>query len=352
MNKNLLDSLSVELKGSECFIRGWKMNSIFELDSQAGNDKTKIARTGCLYLNEQSSRTPYRIPTDSEFEAFHKASSIIAKPRFLKLFNLGLLVVWVDRSFLNALRKPKFYEEILDDISEKLKRVAAPKKMLDFMFYPEVENISKIDVEKLLELQMDLDLIIIQLPNPSNFSPVYYEKRIYDAFNLLKVYKNEVELMGIAKDIESVRILARNQDKFSCFGVKLNPRRNNDLILFSVQNYLKNLNKYTHAFSCQLPIKTGGIMNKGTLGPFLGVRGIDTTSSYQSDPKTRQKFAIWFSNLSDKEKEMRIYKCRVFDSRDYSMNTVEVAFHELCQEGNLPPYAIGKEVGIWNGKRY
>jgi len=29
-----------------------------------------------------------------------------------------------------------------------------------------------------------------------------------------------------------------------------------------------------------------------------------------------------------------------------------VAFHELCQEGNLPPYAIGKEVGIWNGKRY
>ena len=56
--------------------------------------------------------------------------------------------------------------------------------------------------------------------------------------------------------------------------------------------------------------------------------------------------------LFDEKYVPDIISIEIFASQDQFYTKVSVAFHELCQEGNLPPHAIDKEVGEWKGKRY
>lgn len=281
----------------------------------------KYSSTGTLSIHSKKVEIPRIIPTSNELASLKLSPKV--KSNHLTLFSdLCVHTEYFDRKRLDKLQTDDGYEEILKEISVFLKSLPVKKKILHFEFYSEVDKLSDAELLLLLELPLELNLPVAEIPNGYNFDTSTLKKRI----ELSKAWQHnassEIALMGVAAKAKDIDVLEKMSNYIDCFGIVLNYLRSSKPLLYKVWDKLKYKGKWIHAF--MTPRSYRDLHHRGSLGPLINFYGVDTFSSYQADRKRNYRFLKWkFMQSEEKKERMALKNTKYFVLTDYSTPRIQ-----------------------------
>lgn len=272
-------------------------------------------RYGSLNFESKTIVTPNYIPTGAEYYYLQQCSCL--SPRDYSNTNSCEIVRRLDFDQLTRFGKQKEY---LDTYKNSIKKyfsdVNRSIRMLHFNFY---RNISKLDarqLEMLLQLQYDVGVDVIEIPN--------YPGWTWDYSNIIKFSRdwadrNEIDLplLAVASSVTDVDIVNSNAASVDGMGVNLSPFKKQ--VLFKVRRTAKNADLWLHAFNT--PREYPAVDKQGTLGILINFFGFDTASTRVAGWKETRGF---YGSLAEKSQEDLLdaaQNMRYFNPGDYSTHS-------------------------------
>lgn len=269
-------------------------------------------RNGKLEINGIKLDTPTTIPTRNEFLALN--TSPFLSEDDIEQFKIGVQVEWFSNDDITKLKKGGVYNPTKYYISRKFKEIPTNIKLLHFEFEKDVKNIDKTSLELLLQIQKDVGVNSIEVPNI--YAKWNYKNAIKIANDWRKNTKIDKPLMGLVNNDWDVETIKNNIDSVDAIG--LNLRRFSPPLLFNIKNEFKESKKekWINAFTTPRTYKEFNY--NGTAGILINYFGIDTLSYYVAHPMAIRNYILQLEKLSEEEKAEKATETKYFNSTDYS----------------------------------
>src|SRR5208283_3640736 len=236
--------------------------SIFSADVNESN-----GRTGLIEIDNKKVATPSYAPTKNEFESLSLSSGIDKKD--YRDIEIGEVVCWLDKDQLtNIVKKDGFYNSKKYALSADLKIITAKTKILHFNFFSDVKSLNGEQIENLLELQYDLDVDVIQIPN--HYIDLDYSRAVEKAIEWKRSKGVNKPLMGVVCKSSQIDYLKTKFKEVESIGINLS--QFNQPTLVAVRNKLKTEDVWIHGISAPMSHEN----KRGTLGVLINYYGFDT----------------------------------------------------------------------------
>lgn len=274
-------------------------------------------RTGLLETNGTKIWTPEYVPNKAEFDCLE--NSRFVKDQDYKDINIGECVYWIDSDTLHKLKTNReTYKYLRRYLTSRIKSMDVPVNLLHFEFYNEVKSLDSQELKLLLNLQYDIGVSVIEIPNMFRYTWNYSD--VIDKALTWKGNKGiETPLMGVA--CETMDIYELKNKLSSLIGVGIHLRRESFPMLYTVEEELKLEQTWIHGFS--VPREYNRVRKLGTLGVLINTFGVDTISSVVRNPKGIRNFILSMEEKSPTEKEDTTRNMKYFNPKDYSTHTYE-----------------------------
>ena len=304
-----------------------------------------FGKIGELDLNGVEIETPAYFVTRSDLNALQ--SSPLLKDAHLRRFKVGVTVEWLDRERLDKLMGGGF-GEIKSEIGNKIKKMVPEKKIVHFAFKG-VKDLSPSELLTLLDVQAELGMDVIEVPDGLSLNPMSFKGRLETALQWKEHTDTDAELMGIAAREANVKVLVDADKKLDCYGISLNYLRSTRPMLNLVYEHLKPRGKWIHSFST--PRSYYDMDYKGTIGPLINFYGIDTFSCYQQDPEGVQDYIARIKAENAEERRSRAEALKFFDPTDYEqimVRDIRAAMEEEYELRDSCPCPVCADMTVGN----
>jgi hypothetical protein len=284
------------------------------------NKNDNYGKIGMIDVNEVTVDTPEFFPNGSDIFSFKKSPLI--RRKHMRRFKHMVHVEWFNSQRIDDLKK-EGYEKIKKKIDSKLKEYPIDVALVHFEFDSDVKDLPLQVQDLFLDLQNDLELDTVVIPNAYRFNKELTLKRIKVANNWREHTNKDIKLMAvIPHDNERIiKSVAKLDEDVDCYGVSLHHMRSSKPMFNYVKEYLKSKNKWIHAFSTPRAYKD--LQWKGSIGPLHNYYGIDTYNFYSQIPHLARSYVGWKEKLSDDEKGKMAEKERFFNPENYGQVLLE-----------------------------
>jgi hypothetical protein len=283
--------------------------SSFSVDVNEAN-----GRQGILEIEEKEIVTPSYIPTKTEFNYLQKSPHV--EKRDYNKIKAGELVVWLDNEqMFRLINEDDYYNETKYRMRAALKEMDTPVKLLHYNFYTDVNALDAISLNLLLELQEDVGVDVIEIPNL--YLDWNYSRAIEKAVAWKKEKKIEKSLLGVACKINDIDLLLSKKDAMIGVGVNLN--RFKKPLLYNIREKLKNQEIWVHAFSA--PREYNAVDKQGTLGILINFFGVDSVSTRVLNWKAMRGYMASLPDKTETDFIDMANGTRYFSPTDYSTHT-------------------------------
>jgi len=283
--------------------------SIFSADVNESN-----GRTGLIEIDNKKVATPSYAPTKNEFESLSLSSGIDKKD--YRDIEIGEVVCWLDKDQLtNIVKKDGFYNSKKYALSADLKIITAKTKILHFNFFSDVKSLNGEQIENLLELQYDLDVDVIQIPN--HYIDLDYSRAVEKAIEWKRSKGVNKPLMGVVCKSSQIDYLKTKFKEVESIGINLS--QFNQPTLVAVRNKLKTEDVWIHGISAPMSHEN----KRGTLGVLINYYGFDTISNPVQNSKSARGFGGSFAKMNAEQQLEKTKTQKYFKPIDYELPKIE-----------------------------
>jgi hypothetical protein len=320
---------------------------------------TEDGRIGKLEIGGRKVETPANLPTNKEL-TYLKKSPFVGQDD-MDQFQMGVLVEWFDGDRVKRVRNETgVYSSMKGYLASKIKEMDTPVSALHFEFGSDVDNISDDELNGLLKLQNDLEMDLLEIPNPA--LGVGYSQALEAAAKWKKENGVDKPLMAVIANMETIDTILGNIDKVDSCGLSF--RSPQIPLLERVKEKITPQNIWIHAFS--VPRAYRQVDWEGTLGILNNYYGIDSFSHYVGHPSFAQRYFLMMEDMGEDEKAERAQSGRFFVLDNYGtprLAAMEKEYgpdHELsefckcsvCQKNTLENLLADYDFTFYNSRAH